>query len=317
MDVTYPSEPGEAGLALFLRWFGRHYARSTSLTSVERHGSILRAAVVVGRQWTLDLLVIDSISTGATISWEAARAIVERRLDASGLRVGLWVPRGAQLPREEPGLSALAIAVEEARDAGEGRQEAVLPVELFLKRTSTTGSVVTILGGLAAHWARFTNRVPGSFQLNSIALHRLPAAQEARDELAERVVLAAGQPEADESQTISAEDCWTVTALGGERSFVLGTPLPENDEQSAAFRRGLRSLLREAASLPRQRADARALAMLSASTYAEEEKVGWALRGMDPSLYAGFDILVTMADGVVKPLLQPGRATLPRDAPVG
>jgi hypothetical protein len=206
--------------------------------------------------------------------------------------------------------------VEEARPVGDGRSEAVLPARLYLRRTSTTGSVVTILGGLAASWAQFTNRVPGSYQLNSVELHRLPGSAEARQELAERIVLAAGQPEADESQTIAAEDCWTVSDVGGERAYVLGTPVPETDEQSAALRRGLRSQLREAAALPPVDADARALAVLGAATYAEDEKLSWALRGMDPGLYAGYDILTVVADGVVKPLLQPGRSTLPWDAPL-
>ena len=38
---------------------------------------------------------------------------------------------------------------------------------------------------------------------------------------------------------------------------------------------------------------------------------------MDPSLFAGYDILVVVADGVVKPVLQPQRQTLPWDAPLG
>jgi hypothetical protein len=37
---------------------------------------------------------------------------------------------------------------------------------------------------------------------------------------------------------------------------------------------------------------------------------------MDPTLYAGFDILAVIADGVVKPILQPGRSVLPWDAPL-
>ena len=104
--------------------------------------------------------------------------------------------------------------------------------------------------------------------------------------------------------------------MPGWRSCLLGSPKPDNDESSAALRRNLRKLLREAAPVLDSKADARALIVMGAATYAEEEKLSWALRGMDPSLYAGYDLLVVIADGVAKPLLQPGRSTLPWDAPL-
>ena len=37
---------------------------------------------------------------------------------------------------------------------------------------------------------------------------------------------------------------------------------------------------------------------------------------MDPALYSGYDIIAIVADGVTKTLLQPGRGSLPWDAPV-
>ena len=91
---------------------------------------------------------------------------------------------------------------------------------------------------------------------------------------------------------------------------MLGTPAPENEEWSASLRRNLRRQLKEAEPHFRAPADARALVVLGAATYAEEEKLSWALRGMDPSLYAAYDILVVIADGVVKTVLQPQRQSL-------
>jgi len=145
----------------------------------------------------------------------------------------------------------------------------------------------------------------------------LPASQEERDELAERIVLLAQQPDIDETHSIPAEDAWTASDLGSGQACVLGTPAPENDEWSASLRRNLRRLLKEAAPPPAGSSAVRALVVLGAATYAGEEKLSWSLRGMDPTLYAGYDILVVIADGVVKPILQPGRQTLPWDAPLG
>jgi len=38
---------------------------------------------------------------------------------------------------------------------------------------------------------------------------------------------------------------------------------------------------------------------------------------MDPTLYAGYDLIVTVTDGLVRPLLEPAAGTLPWDAPTG
>jgi len=314
---TYPADPAEGALRLFLRWFGGHFARSARVVRSEAHDGVLQGVMEVGRRWELGFTVLDTLSGAADMPFEATRAAVEQRLDSAGRSILLWVPRGAPLPSAEPGLSEIVVAIESAETLDDGRLQLRRPVKLFLRRTSMTGSVLTILGGLAAHWAQFTNRVPGSFQLNSAALFRLPQAQEERDELAERIVLAAQQPQADDSQTIDAVDCWSANDLGEGGSCVMGTPRPETDAESAALRRSLRSLLRVARESNLDEAPTRALVVLGAATYAEEEKLSWALRGMDPALYGGYDIVAIVADGLVKVLLEPPRNTLPWDVPLG
>jgi len=315
-QVTYPADPAEAGLRLFLSWFGGHYARSVTVSEATSDGSVLAGKVTVGRKWTLAVTVLNTLAADADMRWEASRAAIEQRLDAGGRAIALWAPRGAVLPAQEPGLSQLALAIEEAAALEDGRLEVRRPVSIYLRRVGTTGSVVTALGGLAAHWAQFTNRVPGSFQLNSQEVLRLPASQDERDQLTEAIVLASQQPDVDETRTIPGVDAWTANDLGSGQSCVLGTPQPENDEWSASLRRNLRKLLKQADEKRSKDADARALVVLGASTYADEEKLSWALRGMDPTLYAGHEILAVVADGVVKTLMQPNRQTLPWDAPL-
>ena len=314
-EREYPSDPSRAALRLFLAWLGQRYARSTRPADMTLGDTVLRARITVGRRWSLMLVVVDTLSPDTDITFEAARAAVEHRLDAGGRSVALWVPRGAPLSAEEPGLSELALAVEAARPLDDGRLEVRRPTAVHLRRTAMTGSVVTVLGGLSDHWAAFTNRVPGTFNLDSRRLYRLPASVEEREALIDRIVEAASQPEADEVQAIPVEDVWTANDLGEGGSAVLGTPLPETDEWSAALRRNLRRLLRDAGPPDAAGADATALLVLGAATYANEEKLSWALRGMDPLLYAGYDILAVAADGVVKPLLEPRQGTLPWDVP--
>ncbi len=320
-ERRYPSDPGDAALLLFLGWFGARYARSARIAGRSPEGDAVRSArIQVARRWELDCTLINSVHADATLPFEAARAAAEQRLDLEGLPYALWLPRGAELPAGEPGLSQLALAAREARpaaDGGEGdRLELRRPVSLYLRRTSMDGSVVTVLGGLAPLWARFTSRVAGSFQLNAGELHRLPESEEERDELIERVVLAAGQPDVDDSCVIPADDVWTANRLSGERAHVIGSPVAEGDEASAALRRDLRKLLREARGLPAAPADARALVILAAATELAGEKVSLTLRGMDPTLYSGYDLIAVVADGQVRAVLDSRAGALPWDAPL-
>ncbi len=316
-DRSYPSEPAEAARALFLLWFGSHYARSTTAESEELDDGLLRCRVTVGRRWSVELFVVDTLTAASDLAFESARAAVERRLDEAELPVALWVPRGAALPTIEPGLSDLAAAIESATANDDGRAEIRRPVEVNLRRVGTSGSVVTVLGGLSSHWAQFTNKVPGSFQLQSAEIHRLPADEGERDMLMQRIVSAAGQPDIDEGRRIPAVDAWTANLGDFGRAYVLGVPGEEGDESAAALRRNLRILLKRAADVPPlDGTDARALLVLGAATYADDEKLSWSLKGMDPRLYASFDIMAVAADGVVKPLLQPARGSLPWDAPL-
>ena len=315
---VYPSDAAAAALRLFLGWFGSHYARSVAIPSAESDGEVLQATVTVGRRWELAVGVINTVAPETSVTFEAERAAIERRLDDAGLSTILWMPRGATLPAGEPGLSQLVLALETAKPLeADGRLEVRRPANLYLRRTATTGSVVSVLGGLSGHWAQFTNRVPGSFQLNSQELHRLPLSTEEREALYDRIVHAAGQPEADDTQIITTEDVWSANQLGEGGSTVIGTPLDESDEASSLLRRNLRKLLKKAEPGLRGRPGPRALIVLGSSTYADEEKLSLALRGMDPTLYAGYDILAVVADGLVKVLLEPNRGVLPWDAPLG
>ncbi len=316
-DYTYPSDPSEAALALFQRWFGAHFARSARVAEAHSEDGVLNATLTVGRKWDVAITILNTLWLDSSVAYEAERAAIERRIDGEGRSLVLWAPRGAELPAGEPGLSQLALALEGARTLEDGRLEVRRAVSLFLRRTAPTGSVVSVLGGLAPHWAKFTNRVPGSFQLNALQLLRLPASEDEREELIERIVLAAGQPEADDNQVVSAEDAWTANDLQQGRSYVIGSPTAENDEASATLRRNLRKLLRQASGLRTGTPAARVLLVLGAATYDSEEKLSWALRGMDPTLYSGYDILTVVADGMVKALLEPKRQTLPWDAPTG
>jgi hypothetical protein len=82
------------------------------------------------------------------------------------------------------------------------------------------------------------------------------------------------------------------------------------------LRRHLRKTLKAASAAVNRDADGTALVLLGSATYAEEEKLSWALRGMDPTLYAGYDIVAVLADGIVRPIMEPALGALPWDVQV-
>ena len=320
-DREYPAELSTAALRIFLDWFGRTSARSTRVVDEKFSESrdVLQANVKIGRQWNLACTVVDTLSSEANLNYEVARAAIESRLDTEGLSVALWPPRAAPLPEGEPGLSELILAIREAKPLSETdlRLEIRRPVHIYLRRTSTTGSVVTVLGGLSSMWAQFTNRVPGSFQLESTELHRLPHSEIERDELIEAIVNAAAQPDIDDGRTLPTIDTWTATPLReADLGTVIGSPIQPSDTQASLLRRNLRKLLISQRDIQENIESPSALIVVGSAPTADEEKISWILKGMDPSLYTRFSVLVVLVDGFIKPIIVPQEGSLPWDVPL-
>ena len=320
-DRDYPAELSVAALHIFLDWFGHTSARSTKILekTLSENQDLLQANIQVGRQWDLSCTVIDTLSIESDLSYESARAAVEARLDSEELSIALWPPRAAPLPQGEPGLSELILAIRDAKQVSndDTRLEIRRPVHIYLRRTSTTGSVVPVLGGLSSLWAQFTNRVPGSFQLESTELHRLPHNEEEREELIESIVNASTQPDVDDGRTLPAIDAWTAVWLREpDLATVMGSPRPTSDTQASSLRRNLRKLLISQKDVQKNAEQPRALIVIGSALTVDEEKLSWILKGMDPSLYVGFSIIVVIVDGSVKPVIVPQEGALPWDVPL-
>src|SRR5487761_2578621 len=83
-ELTYPADPAETALALFVRWFGSHFARSTALAEFTSAGGVLQATLSVGRRWSVHVSILNTLAAEATLPYEASRAAIERRLDQEG-----------------------------------------------------------------------------------------------------------------------------------------------------------------------------------------------------------------------------------------
>ncbi len=166
---------------------------------------------------------------------------------------------------------------------------------------------MSVSGGLNAHWARLTEGVRGTFELDSRQLHRLPESDDHLQQLTEAIWETARQIEgAGEWVEIDTIDSWTIHRLSqGEGFAVLGRPPGELVEVGLAVRRAFRRVLAETAPRLRDReADTRALVVIGPYGRMDQEGASTAMRGYDPTLYSGLDYVCLAADGRIKALLE-------------
>ena len=303
------SGESDVALDLFLQWlreiYGRAFQRDAGSSDLitARDGDFALATAV------RSLLPADEAE------WESRRGML-RDLIGDGLpaRVALWVPAGADLPSEEPEVSEFAALVREAaiKLGPQERSYVPLPAKLYLRKNADTGGVVSVTGGLNPHWARFTERVRGTYDLDSTQLHRLPESEEHLERLLDAVVERTQSLDVGQYAVIETIDAWTVQRLSGEASVtIVGVPPAAAAEGGIAVRRNLRRMLAAAGPLREAKGGARALLVLGYYARIEQEGATVAMRGFEPALYSGIDFVCLVADGVVKPLIQPPEGLLP------
>jgi hypothetical protein len=81
------------------------------------------------------------------------------------------------------------------------------------------------------------------------------------------------------------------------------------NEGGTAIRRNFRRVLAGSGPLREAKTDVRALVVIGYYARIEQEGATVAMRGFEPALYSGIDYIALIADGVVKPLIEPARKT--------
>jgi hypothetical protein len=289
-------------LDLFLRWLNdtrqQRFRLETTAdgTAIATDGSVRLAAAVRPLLGPVD-----------HAAWLVARQRLERQIAAAVPgSIALWLPAGAELPGGEPVLSEF---IEHVRQAAvtlgpHERAHVPLPIRLLLRKSSDSGNVVSVTGGLNPHWARFTERVRGTFDLDSTRLHRLPESEGHLEALLDAIVERSAKLEAGQIAEIETVDSWTVQRVAGEGVTIVGVPPAETQEAGLSVRRNLRRVLGEAA--PALRAsdeELKALVLLGYYARMEDEGATIAMRGFSPALYSGLEYVCLVADGLVKPLI--------------
>lgn len=297
---------------LFLRWLNHTYERDFSLAEPDA-----TPAIAAHGETRLAFEVRPLLDASDNERWQAARRALEERLaEAVPTAIAVWLPLGARLPADEPDASEFVDIVSKAavKLGPNERSHARMPIELRLRKNNDTGGVVSVTGGLNSHWARFTERVRGTYDLDSMQLHRLPESDEHLESLIDTIVEQAGRLEPGQVARIETFDAWTVQRIEGDRgATIVGVPPDVTEDVPLEVRRRVRRIVADAA--PRLReteAALRAIVFLGHYGRIEQETVMTALRGYDPSMYAGIDFLCLVADGIVKPLIQAPAAAVAR-----
>jgi len=298
-------------LELFLRWLNEAHGRHFRIAEESE-----ARATAIEDSLRLAIEIRPLLGPTESREWLAARERLEEQI-AAAVRVplALWVPAGAELPAGEPATSEFIDHVREAvvRLGPHERSYVPLPIRLFLRKSSESGGVVSATGGLNPHWARFTERVRGTYDLDSTRLHRLPEPAEHLEALIDAIVERASTLETGRIAEIQTVDAWSVQRRAeGEGATIVGVPPSEAQEMGLAVRRNLRRVLAEAApALRSSEADLKALVLLGYYARMEEEGASIAMRGFSPALYSGLDFVCLVADGLVKPLIQAPATTEP------
>ena len=224
------------------------------------------------------------------------------------------MPPGGVLPAQEPDESEwVRRTVLAASKLASGRSgEARYPAKMMLVKTRDEGGYANVPGGLGRHWTKITDRVSGTFFVDSIGLKRLARAEEEREELFDHIGLLSQGMTKNDAIEFEFDDAWSVQRIprGPESAgiadgwAITGCPDGFDPADGAVIRRLLRTRLSVAGEKLRPHRDAvRALVLIGAYDYMENENAGPSLRGFDPSLAATFDIVALVSDAEVKPIV--------------
>jgi hypothetical protein len=296
---------------LFLTWFNQRHGRDFGL--LPETGPAVNDRAAEAQLWASDgqyrlALAVDRLYDSEDAAWDKRRLEVEDRLTrALHAPYLLWMPPQAPLPGREPEESEFAVRVQmgAAPLLAGGRGEVSLPVPLRLGKTQDDGAYVSVVGGLSPHWTAISERVRGTFNLDSTALHRLSRRPEVREEIFARIADYSSRLSVGEGVEFEAEEAWTIQKLAeGEKVFIVGCPPDFDPTDGTSLRRVMRRRVAAASeALGSLNADLKALALVGVWEYGEDEGASAILRGFDPAIFSNIDVVAILADGEVRPAL--------------
>ncbi|MSQ29464.1 MAG: hypothetical protein EXR68_03120 [Dehalococcoidia bacterium] len=317
MPALSPAET--AAVHLLGGWMGEHFFRTFRPSDEDPapydavlHQRERRIGVTTGVMWPEGTVPgVAELSELLTSDIEGAPSV------APGGYV-VWVPPRVALPEGEPHRSRLRVILANSLSGltpGE-RREVRLPATVKLAKIEADGAYVSVTGGLSSEWLSLSEGVKGAFHLDSRAIHRTPSERPELDLILTRVRDRAAILEPFEVTNVEIDDTWTVSRLPeGASAGVTVIAAPEGFDpiDGTAVRRGLRAhVTRAAAQRAAGDANLSVLVVVAALAHLSDELVTTSLRGMNPVAYGVLDLIVLVADGQIRQILQ--ARTLPWEA---
>ncbi len=246
---------------------------------------------------------------------EDARVAMEERLGEGSVRGPylLWVPPRGAVPADEPAASDFVMRAQMACAPMQpgSRNEIDLPVNIQLAKVRDEGGYASVIGGLSRFWTLITERLNGTYHINSSQLRRAPQDEAVRTALFDRIGEVARGLSLGDAVEIDAVEAWTVQRLRedplGERGFAIAQAPPNIDPADGTLmRRLVRKRLKDAnAALANVDAQIKGVGLIGIYEYAEHENVGSFVKSLDPGLFAGLQVVAAVVDGEVRPIFQP------------
>jgi hypothetical protein len=313
LDQGVPSRTRVAAAHLLAAWMGGRFFRTFRLTEGDPapFDFILdqrerRVGVTVDVLWDED-----PRPAGADALEDMLSSDVEADDAVSPGSYAVWVPPKARIPVEEPEVSDLRLLLGRTLrnlESGE-RREARIPVTVKLAKLQTEGAYVSVVGGLASQWLAMSEGIPGSIHLDSRPIHRLPAETAEVEILVSRVRDFAVALEPGELTDINLHDHWIVSRLPDGTPAgvtVITAPSDVDPVDGTNIRRRFRQAVQRAVNQKQEGGpDLAVLAVVGPFAHIGDELVTASLRGMNPALYTALDLIVVIADGAVRQVLQP------------
>jgi hypothetical protein len=218
------------------------------------------------------------------------------------------VPPRAAVPADEPAASDFVMRAQLAAAPMQdgARNELDLPVKLQLAKVRDEGGYASVIGGLSRYWTAITERVDGTFHVNSMQLRRAPADEARRYALLDRLGEASRLLGVGDAVEIEASESWTLQRLHteplGMRGWAIAQAPPGIDPTDGTLmRRLVRRRLKEAAgALAPVEADVKGVGLIAIYEHAEHENLGAFVKSLDPGLYAKLGFVAATVDGEVR-----------------
>ena len=292
---------------LLLDWLNERFKTQFELSAMDGE-----AFIASDGERRIGLYAAPLWETESAAAWEERLRAMEERLAGDDGSFLLWVPPGADLPTDEPAATEFVERVRAAAAslAAGARVEVTFPVTVRMAKTREEGGYASVIGGLNRWWTRITEKVQGTYHVDSSAVHRLTEDGETRERLWETIGQLSHGIQLGQSSDFEVEDAWTLQRLPEtetESGFALiGAPPTVNPTEGIAVRRTARRRLAAAnEALNALDVELRAVALVGIYEYAELETAGATVKALTPSLFSRLQVVCILADGGVRPTFLP------------